>query len=94
MSKLRRQMQTDLRIRNYAERTQATYIARVAGLEVPLEDLRDLVPRSLAHLLRDAELPLQRIQWTSRRAQPLPRHMRVDLRRPDRAVTQQRLDHP
>ena len=30
MSELRREMQTDLRIRNYAERTQAIYITRVA----------------------------------------------------------------
>ena len=32
MSELRRKMLTDLRIRNYAERTQETYIARVAQM--------------------------------------------------------------
>ena len=32
MSELRRKMLTDLRIRNYAERTQETYIARVAEM--------------------------------------------------------------
>ena len=32
MSELRRQMQADLRIRNYAERTQAIYIARVSEM--------------------------------------------------------------
>ncbi len=32
MSELRRKMQADLRIRNYAERTQATYISRVAEI--------------------------------------------------------------
>ena len=32
MSELRRKMQADLRIRNYAERTQKTYIARVAEI--------------------------------------------------------------
>jgi len=32
MSELRRKMQADLRIRNYAERTQATYISRVAEM--------------------------------------------------------------
>ncbi len=32
MSELRRKMQADLRIRNYAERTQETYIARVAEM--------------------------------------------------------------
>ena len=34
MSELRRKMSTDLRIRNYAERTQETYIARVAEMAV------------------------------------------------------------
>jgi len=32
MSELRRKMLTDLRIRNYAERTQQAYIARVAEM--------------------------------------------------------------
>ena len=32
MSELRRKMLTDLRIRNYAERTQETYIGRVAEM--------------------------------------------------------------
>ncbi len=32
MSELRRKRQADLRIRNYAERTQETYIARVAEM--------------------------------------------------------------
>ena len=32
MSELRRRMLTDLRIRNYAERTQEMYIARVAEM--------------------------------------------------------------
>ena len=32
MSELRRKMQADLRIRNYAERTQKTYISRVAEM--------------------------------------------------------------
>ena len=54
----------------------------VPGLEVPLEDLRDLVPRSLGHLLEDHEVGAQRIQWTPRRAHTFRRHMRVDLRRP------------
>jgi len=61
---------------------------REMGLEVPLEDLRDLVPRSLGHLLEDHELWAQRIQRTPRRAHPLRRHMRVDRRSPQRAVTQ------
>jgi hypothetical protein len=32
MSKLQRKMSADLGIRNYAERTQATYISRVAEM--------------------------------------------------------------
>lgn len=52
------------------------------GLEVPLEDLRDLVPRSLGHLLEDHEVGAQRIQWTPRRAHTFRRHVRVDLSRP------------
>ncbi len=35
MSELRQKMLTDLRVRNYAERTQAIYIRRVAG-QVPI----------------------------------------------------------
>ena len=62
--------------------------------QVPSEDLRDLVPRSLGHLLGGDQLLAQRIQWTSRPAQTLRRHMCVDLSRSQRAVTQQRLDHP
>ena len=60
----------------------------VEDLVVPLEDLSNLVPRSLGHLLDAEQLLAQRIQRTSRRAQPLRRHMRVDLRRSERAVTQ------
>lgn len=67
---------------------------REPALEVPLEDLRDLVSRSLAHLLADHHLRTQRIQWTSRRAHALRRHVRVDRRRPERPMTEQRLDHP
>ena len=61
---------------------------RELGIEVPPEDLRDLVPRSPGHLLEDHELWAQRIQWTPRPAHPLRRHVRVDRRGPQRAVTQ------
>ena len=64
------------------------------SLEVPLEDLGDLVPRSLGHLLGDHELRAQRIQRTPRRSHALRRHVRVDRRRLEGAVAQQRLDHP
>ena len=37
MSELRQRMQTDLRIRNYAERTQEIYITRVAEMASHLE---------------------------------------------------------
>jgi hypothetical protein len=63
------------------------------GLEVPLEDLGDLVSRSLAHLLEDDPLRAQRIERTTRLAHALRRHVRVDLSRPERAVTQEGLDH-
>jgi len=74
--------------------TPGGFSARTAkDLEVPPKDLSDLVPRSLSHLLGGEQFLAQRIQRTSRRAQVLRRHMRVDLRRPERTVTQQRLDH-
>lgn len=51
--------------------------------EAPLEDLRDLVSRSLAHLLEDDQLRTQRIEGTPRRAHALRGHVRVDRRRPE-----------
>ncbi len=62
--------------------------------EVPLEDLSDLVPRSLSHLLGDQQLRAQGVQRTARRAHALGGHVRVDRRSSERAMTQQRLDHP
>lgn len=64
------------------------------GLEVPLEDLSDLVPRSLGHLLGDHELHAQGIQWTPGCTHAFRSHVRVDRRCLQGAVTQQRLDHP
>ena len=52
------------------------------GLEVPLEDLRDLVPRSLGHLPERHEFRAQRVQWTPRRVHTIRRHVRVDRRSP------------
>lgn len=61
MSELRRKMQADLRIRNYAERTQTIYIARVSEMaryfnrspdEVGQEDVR----RYLRHLREEREV--------------------------------------
>jgi hypothetical protein len=48
------------------------------ALEVSVEDLGDLVSRSLAHLLEDHHLRTQRIQRTARRAlrAPSPRACR------------------
>jgi len=59
-----------------------TATMKLVGPQVPIEDLRDLVPRSLGHLLEDHQLRAQRIQWTSRRAHTLRGHVRIDLRRP------------
>ena len=55
---------------------------RRLGIEEPLEDLRDLVPRSVGHLLEGHEPWAQSIQWAPRRADPLRRHVRVDRRGP------------
>ena len=63
-------------------------------VQVSLEDLRDLVPRSSGHLLGGAELRLQVIQWTPHSQEPLRCHVRVDGCRPYGPVTQQCLDHP
>lgn len=66
----------------------------LASLEASVKDLGDLVSRSLAHLLGDDQLWAHRIQWTPRRTHPIGRHVRVDRRRSQRTMTQQRLDHP
>jgi len=50
---------------------------------VALEDLRDLVPRSLGHLLGARKHSAQRVQRTPCPSQSLRRHMGVDLRRPE-----------
>jgi hypothetical protein len=54
--------------------------------EEPLEDLGDLVPRSLGHLLADHELRAQGVQRTARLTHALRGHVRVDRRGPERAV--------
>lgn len=56
---------------------------RQLPLEIPVEDLSDLVSRSFAHLLEVDHLPAQRIQRTARRAHTLRSHVRVDRRRPE-----------
>ena len=50
---------------------------------VPFEDLRDLVPRSLGHLLGARKHSTQRVQRTPCPLQSLRRHVRVDLRGPE-----------
>lgn len=76
-----------------ARRGCATAGAIGSGVQVPLEDLRDLMPRSMAHLLPEAELLSERIQRAPRLLRPRRRHVRVDLRRAQRAVPEQLLDH-
>ena len=66
----------------------ATLALRPRVPPVALEDLRDLVPRSLGHLLRARKHSAQRIQGTPGALQSLARHVRVDLRGPERAVTE------
>ncbi len=61
--------------------------------QVAFEDLRDLVPRSLGHLLGARKHSAQRVQGTPGASQSLRRHMGIDLRGPERAMTEQRLDH-
>ena len=61
MSELRRKMQADLRIRNYAERTQATYISRVAEIaryynRSPADLSADEVREYLRYLKDDREV--------------------------------------
>ena len=69
-------------------------IAAGLSLEVPPEDLGDLVSRSLGHLLREGKLRAQSIQRTARGTHALRGHMCVGRRGLEGAVAQQRLDHP